>query len=118
MTYQFRRSEEVKELYRKFGEEDAKQTVEDYRELLKIPAFRRVFAGILKRSRVFGSISYDSNDTNAVMKTVGFRELGVDIYLAANQADGQLVLTAISERNELERARRARVDALTEKKGN
>lgn len=118
MTHQFRRSEEVKELYRKFGEEDAAQSVEDYRELLQIPAFRRVFAGILKRSRVFGSISYDSNDTNAVMKTVGFRELGVDIYMAANQADGKMVLTAISERNELERARRVKVDALTEKKGN
>ena len=110
--------EEVKELYRKFGEEDAAQSVEDYRELLQIPAFRRVFAGILKRSRVFGSISYDSNDTNAVMKTVGFRELGVDIYMAANQADGKMVLTAISERNELERARRVKIDALTEKKGN
>ena len=43
MTHQFRRSEEVKELYRKFGEEDAAQSVEDYRELLQIPAFRRVF---------------------------------------------------------------------------
>ena len=52
------------------------------------------------------------------MKTVGFRELGVDIYMAANQADGKMVLTAISERNELERARRVKIDALTEKKGN
>ena len=67
MTHQFRRSEEVKELYRKFGEEDAAQSVEDYRELLQIPAFRRVFAGILKRSRVFGSISYDSNDRFCTM---------------------------------------------------
>jgi hypothetical protein len=90
----------------------------DYRELLKLPAFRRVFAGIIERSRVFGSISYDSCETNYVMKTIGMREMGVDIFVTANNADGELVLKAISERNEIERERARKMEEFVEKKGN
>lgn len=112
-----RRSEEMNEVYRKFAEEDKAQTVADYRELLKLPAFRRVLAGIFKRARVFGSISYDSVETNYVMKTVGMREMGVDIYTTANNADGELVVKAIAERNEVEKSRMKKLEEFVEKKG-
>ena len=119
MNHHLRRSDEVNELYRKFAEEDKAQTQEDYRELLQLPAFRRVFAGILKRARVFGSISYDSIDTNYILKTVGMREMGVDIFAIANNADGELVLKAISERNEVEKSRARKIEDIIEleKKG-
>lgn len=113
-----RKSQEMNELYRKFGDEDREQMLSDYRELLKLPAFRRVFAGIIKRSRVFGSISYDSVETNYIMKTIGMREMGVDIFVTANNADGELVLKAISERNEIERERARKMEEFVEKKGN
>lgn len=110
------RSERLNELHRRFADEDAEQTRADYRELLQLPAFRRIFVNIVKRSRVFGSISFDQVDTNSVMKTIGFRELGVDIYMAANQADGHMVMKAIEERNAIERSRRDFFD--NEMKGN
>lgn len=110
-----RRSAELNELYRRFAEEDAAQTDADLKKLLQLPEFRRVFAGIVKRSRVFGSISYDSVETNAVMKAVGFREMGVDVYMMANRADGEMVLKAIAERNDLERSRAKKAEALATK---
>lgn len=115
-----KRSEALNELHRSFGDEDAKQMQADYKALLQQPAFRRILVSILKRARVFGSISYDSVETNTVMKAIGFRELGVDIYMAANMADGAMVLKAIQERNEIERDRKARIEILVnqETKGN
>lgn len=107
---QQRRSEELNALHRQFGEDDARQAQADYRELLKLPAFRRVLVAILKRARVFGSISFDDVNTNQVMKAIGFRELGVDIYMTANAADGAMVLKAIEERNEIERERKTRIE--------
>lgn len=112
--HHLRRSDAMNELYRKFADEDKEQTLADYRDLLKLPAFRRVLAGILKRARVFGSISYDSVETNYIMKTIGMREMGVDIYATANSADGELVLKAIAERNEIESSRSKLVKELSE----
>lgn len=106
-----RASERVNALYREFAEEDRRQTSEDYRALLQLPAFRRVLSGILKRGRLFGSLAWDGSDTNDVMKRIGMRETAVDIYAAANLADGKMVLLAIEERNELERRRKMRTDA-------
>lgn len=106
-----RASERVNALYREFAEEDSRQTSEDYRALLQLPAFRRVLSGILKRGRLFGSLAWDGSDTNDVMKLIGMRETAVDIYAAANLADGKMVLLAIEERNELERRRKMRTDA-------
>lgn len=112
-------SEEVQNLHRQFAEDDAKQNQADLKALLKMPEFRRFLIGVLKRARVFGSVSFDTVETNAVMKAIGFRECGVDIYMAANVADGAMVLKAIEERNEIERDRKAHIDALVnEKKGN
>ncbi len=114
-----RASERVNALYREFAEEDREQTREDYRALLQLPAFRRVLSGILKRGRLFGSLAWDGSDTNDVMKRIGMRETAVDVYAAANLADGKMVLLAIEERNELERRRRMRTDAaINETEGN
>jgi hypothetical protein len=107
-----KRNEDLQRLHNEFAEDDAEQMHLDYKALLQVPAFRRVFVAIIKRARVFGSISYDGCETNAVMKNIGFRELGVDIYMAANEADGEMVLQAIKERNEIERERKARCDAV------
>jgi len=116
----FRRaSDRLNALQKSFADEDYQQMREDYKALLQIPAFRRVFAGIVKRGRVFASIAFDSNETNEVMKNIGWRELAVDIYFTANAADGEMVLKAIKERNDLEKDRKARVDKeLNETKGN
>jgi len=115
-----RASEKLNDMHRQFADEDYEQNKADYRELLKVPAFRRVLVGILKRARVFGSISMDATETNQVMKMIGWRELGVDIYMAANQADGAMVLKAIEERTAVEKERKARFDLATqnETKGN
>lgn len=113
------KSEELNALQQQFADDDYNQNQDDLKALLQLPSFRRVFVNIVKRARVFGSISYESADTNIVMKAIGFRELGVDIYMAANKADGEMVMKAISERNELERERKARLDNLVnETKGN
>ena len=111
-----RRSDALNDLYRRFADEDHEQTRADYKALLQLPAFRRVLMNVVKRSRVFGSISFDKADVNEVMKAIGFRELGVDVYMAANQADGAMVLKAIEERNAVERERRERLEKAT--KGN
>ncbi len=111
-----RRSDALNDLYRRFADEDYEQVKADYRVLLQLPAFRRVLMNVVKRSRVFGSISFEKVDTNEVMKSIGFRELGVDIYMTANQADGAMVLKAIEERNAVERERRERIEQAT--KGN
>lgn len=105
-----RESERLNDMHRAFAEEDAKQAQADYKELLAIPAFRRVLAAILKRGRVFASIAYDSTDTNEVFKTIGWREFAVDIYFAANAADGEKVLLAMAERTAVEKDRKARFD--------
>jgi len=111
-----RKSERLNELHQRFSDEDYEQNKADYKALLQLPSFRRVLMNIVKRSRVFGSISFDAVDTNTVMKNIGFRELGVDIYMTANQADGAMVLKAIDERNEVERRRKDLFD--NEMKGN
>lgn len=111
-----RASDRLNDLHRRYADEDYEQTQADYRELLKLPAFRRVLVGIIKRARVFGSISFDKVETNDVMKQIGWRELGVDIYMTANNADGELVLKAIQERNEVERDRKRTFEV--EMKGN
>ncbi len=108
-----RRSDALNELYGRFAEEDREQGRADYRALLQLPAFRRVLMAVVKRARVFGSISPESAETNAVMKAIGFRELGVDIYMSANQADGAMVVKAIEERNAVERERRERIEQAT-----
>lgn len=108
-----RASERLNEIHRRFAEEDHEQSVADYRELLKLPAFRRVLAGILKRARVFGSLSRDCTDPNQMMKMIGWRELGVDILFAANGADGAMVLKAIEERNAIERGRKDEILRIT-----
>jgi len=114
-----RKSEELNALQQEFADDDYNQNQDDLKALLQLPSFRRVLINIIKRARVFGSISYESADTNIVMKAIGFRELGVDIYMSANKADGEMVLKAISERNELERDRKVRYDVLLNKmKGN
>ena len=107
-----KKSEAINDLHRSFAEADAKQMQSDYKALLQRPEFRRILVSILKRARVFGSISYDTVETNAVMKAIGFRECGVDIYMSANAADGEMVLKAIQERNEIERDRKARIEAV------
>jgi len=107
----FRRaSDRLNDLQRGFAEEDYRQSQADYRELLQLPAFRRVLASIIRRGRVFSSVAFDSNETNEVMKNIGWRELAVDIYFTANAADGEMVLKAIRERNEVERDRKARIE--------
>ena len=111
-----RKSDRINELHQRFADEDYQQSIADYRELLKLPAFRRLFVGIVKRARVFGSISFDRVETNDVMKQIGWRELGVDIYMTANNADGEMVLKAIQERNEIERDRKRTFEV--EMKGN
>ena len=111
-----RRSDAVNDLYRRFADEDYEQNKADYKALLQLPAFRRVLMNVVKRSRVFGSISFDKADVNEVMKAIGFRELGVDVWMTANQADGAMVLKAIEERNAVERERRERLEKAT--KGN
>lgn len=114
-----RKSDELNALQQEFADDDYRQNQDDLKALLQLPSFRRVLVNIVKRARVFGSISYESADTNVVMKAIGFRELGVDIYMSANKADGEMVLKAISERNEVERNRKARFEALVNKtKGN
>jgi len=105
-----RKSETLNELHKRFADDDYEQNKADVKSLLQMPAFRRVFVNIVKRARVFGSISFDSVETNQVMKNIGFRELGVDIYMTANQADGEMVLKAISERNELEKHRKSVIE--------
>lgn len=105
-----RASEKLNAMYKAYADEDYKQTQADYKALLKEAAFRRVLAGILKKGRVFGSIAFDSNETNEVFKTLGWRELAVDIYHTANAADGEAVAKAIAERNEVERERRERFE--------
>ena len=115
-----RRSEELNGLQRRFADEDYQQTKADYRELLKLPAFRRIFAGLMKRGRVFGSLAFEDNETNAVMKNIGWREFAVDVYFTANMADGENTALALKERNDLERQRREECERLTkpdEKKG-
>ncbi len=115
-----RASVKLNEMHRQFADEDYEQMRADYRRLLQDPAFRRVLVGILKRARVFGSVSMDTSDTNAVMKMIGWRELGVDIYFTANTADGAMVLKAIEERTQVEKDRKQRLDiaARNETKGN
>jgi len=115
-----RASERINDMHRKFSDEDYEQTKADFKALLQVPAFRRVFAWIVKRARVFGSISMDATDTNTVMKMIGWRELGVDIYMTANKADGAMVLKAIEERNKVEMDRKIRFDLETQNatKGN
>ena len=112
-----RKSEELNELQKSFADEDYEQTRADFRELLQVPAFRRVLVGIIKKARVFGSISMENTDTNEVMKAIGWRELGVDIYFTANNADGKMVMKAIEERTEIERDRKARIDILVKNNG-
>ena len=107
-----RRSEELSRLYREAQDEDYAQTQADFKELLKLPAFRRVLIGILKKARVFGSIAMDVTPTNEVMKLVGWRELGVEIYCTANMADGSMVVQAMDERARVERERKARFEAI------
>lgn len=108
-----RRSDAVNDLYRRFADEDYEQIRADYKALLQLPAFRRVFMSVVKRARVFGSVSFDGADTNGVMRTIGYRELGVSVYMEANQADGAMVLKAIEERNAVERERRERLEKAT-----
>lgn len=105
-----RKSTELKKLHAQFAQEDYAQNQQDLKALLKIPAFRRFFISVVKKAHVFSSIIMDETQTNTVMKELGFRELGVDIYMTANQADGELVLKAIAERTEVERERKARID--------
>lgn len=116
ITYK-RESERLNEMHRVFAEEDAKQAQADYKELLQLPAFRRVLASIFKRGRVFASIAYDSNNTNEVFKTIGWRELAVDIYFTANAADGEKVLLALTERTAIEKERKARFEQAMNMKG-
>ncbi len=111
-----RRSDALNDLYRRFADEDYEQTMADYKALLQLPAFRRVLMNVVKRARVFGSISLEGVETNAVMRAIGFRELGVDVWATANRADGSMVLKAIEERNAVERERRERLEKAT--KGN
>lgn len=114
-----RKSMELKKLHAQFAQDDYLQNQQDLKALLKIPAFRRFFVSVIKKAHVFGSIMTDESQTNSVMKNLGFRELGVDIYMTANQADGEMVLKAIQERTEVERERKARIDLVyDEMKGN
>lgn len=97
--------DKINNLTADFREQDRQQLIADYGELLKLPSFRRVFCALLKRTRVFGSIAMDSVDTNYVMKLIGMREMGVEVYCTGNIANGELVMKAILERNEIEQSR-------------
>ena len=101
------KNKRVSRLYEKFSADDANQLKDDLKDLLEQPAFRRILAYILKRMRVFGSIGGDKPDE--IMRSIGWREAGLDLYYACNRANSKMVIKAIEERNQVEEQRRALV---------
>jgi hypothetical protein len=106
------RSQRLNELYEQFGREDADQESADYKELMKIPAFRRVLMGIISRARVFGSVYPESNNANELAYLTGRREYGCEIYALANKADPTGVVEAMTERSKILKFRNQRIEAL------
>lgn len=98
------KNKRVSKLYEKFSADDSNQLKDDLKELLEQPAFRRILAYILKRMRVFGSIVGEKPDE--IMRSIGWREAGLDLYYACNRANSKMVIKAIEERNQVEEQRR------------
>ena len=101
------KNKQVSLLFDKFSADDANQLKDDLKGLLEQQSFRRFLAYILKRMRVFGSIGGEKPDE--IMRTIGWREAGLDLYYACNRANSKMVLKAIEERNQIEEQRRALV---------
>lgn len=107
-----RLSEEIKNLYAQFGEEDRLQFRDDFRTLMKLPEMRRVLMGLLWKEHVFGRIGESGEDQTQILIEVGRHNMAQDILTAANIADPQAVALATRERNELLKERHQRIARL------
>jgi len=113
------KSEKVNALYAQFRKDDAEQMFADFKELMKLGAFRRVLIGMTKRGMLEKSLP-DTQDPSVTAKWIGYREFAVQLAESAKQADFESWQLAERERKYIDDERKRRIDILTgnETKGN
>lgn len=111
----YRTSDQLKDLYDQFGEEDDEQLKADVQDVLKTGAGRRVLMAILCKDHVFSTIGERGEHSHQVMIEIGRHNLAQEILAIANKYDYKAVAKAMVERNEILADRNKRIEQLKSK---